>query len=137
MTLSLNAGAAPRVLLTTVPGEQHGLGLLMAEAMLVLEDCCCQSLGVQTPLAEIPSAAAAHRADIVALSFSTMMSSKAVIESLTELRSTLPPQVLLWAGGGTPVLRRRAIDGVVPITTLEAIALQVQQLRRFSSGGAT
>jgi DNA-binding transcriptional MerR regulator/methylmalonyl-CoA mutase cobalamin-binding subunit len=132
----LSAGAAPRVLLTTVPGEQHGLGLLMAEAMLVLEDCCCQSLGVQTPLAEIPSAAAAHRAHIVALSFSSMMSSKAVIESLTELRSTLPPQVQLWAGGGAPVLRRRAIDGVVPITTLEAIPLQVQQLRRYNNGAA-
>jgi len=132
----LSADAAPRVLLTTVPGEQHYLGLLMAEAMLVLEDCCCQSLGVQTPLAEIPSAAAAHRAHVVALSFSTMMSAKAVVESLTELRSTLPPQVRLWAGGGAPVLRRRAIDGVVPITTLEAIPLQVQQLRHFNGGAA-
>ena len=128
--------AAPRVLLTTVPGEQHGLGLLMAEAMLVLEDCCCQSLGVQTPLAEIPTAAAAHRADIVALSFSTLMSAKAVVESLTTLRATLPPQLLLWAGGSAPVLRRRAIDGVMPITTLEAIPLQVQQLRRFSGAAA-
>ena len=128
--------AAPRVLLTTVPGEQHCLGLLMAEAMLVLEDCCCQSLGVQTPLAEIPNAAAAHRADIVALSFSTLMSAKAVVESLTTLRATLPPQRLLWAGGSAPVLRRRAIDGVVPITTLEAIAPQVQQLRRFGGAAA-
>lgn len=128
--------AAPRVLLTTVPGEQHCLGLLMAEAMLVLEDCCCQSLGVQTPLAEIPTAAAAHRADIVALSFSTLMSAKAVVESLTTLRATLPPQRLLWAGGSAPVLRRRAIDGVVPITTLEAIAPQLQQLRRFGGAAA-
>jgi DNA-binding transcriptional MerR regulator len=128
--------AAPRVLLTTLPGEPHGLGLLMAEAMLVLEDCCCQSLGVQTPLAEIPSAAAAHRAGIVALSFSSLMNAKALIESLTELRSMLPPQLLLWAGGSAPVLRRRAIDGVVPITTLEAIPLQVQQLRRFNNGAA-
>lgn len=127
---------APRVLLTTVPGEPHCLGLLMAEAMLVLEDCCCQSLGVQTPLAEIPVAAAAHRADIVALSFSTLMSANAVIESLAVLRTTLQPQLLLWAGGSAPVLRRRAIDGVVPITTLEAIPLQVQQLRRFSGAAA-
>lgn len=127
---------SPRVLLTTVPGEPHCLGLLMAEAMLVLEDCCCQSLGVQTPLAEIPSAAAAHRADIVALSFSTLLSTNAVVESLTALRRTLPPRLLLWAGGTSPVLRRRAIDGVVPITTLQAIPLQVQQVRRFSSGAA-
>ena len=60
----------PRVLLTTLPGEQHGLGLLMVEALLTLEGCQCLSLGVQTPQEELPRAAAAHRADIVALSFS-------------------------------------------------------------------
>jgi DNA-binding transcriptional MerR regulator/methylmalonyl-CoA mutase cobalamin-binding subunit len=127
---------SPRVLLTTVPGEPHCLGLLMAEAMLVLEDCCCQSLGVQTPLAEIAGAAAAHRADVVALSFSTLLSANAVAESLATLRGTLPRRLLLWAGGAAPVLRRRAIDGVVPITTLEAIAPQVQQLRRVSGAAA-
>jgi methanogenic corrinoid protein MtbC1 len=40
------------VLLTTLPGEPHGLGLLMAEAMLALEGCTCVSLGVQTPVLE-------------------------------------------------------------------------------------
>ncbi|MBC7938917.1 MAG: MerR family transcriptional regulator, partial [Chitinophagaceae bacterium] len=60
------ASSRPRVLLTTLPGEPHGLGLLMAEAMLVLEGCLCVSLGVQTPLWDTVLAAAAHRADIVA-----------------------------------------------------------------------
>ena len=124
------ADAAPRVLLSTVPGEPHGLGLLMAEALLVLEGCACLSLGVQTPLAEIPSAAAAHRADVVALSFSTMLSPKAVIESLQALRATLPPAVRLWAGGSAPALRRRAVQGVLVLPSLQAIAPQVQQLRR-------
>ena len=36
----------PRVLLTTFPGEQHGLGLLMVEALLVPEGTQCISLGV-------------------------------------------------------------------------------------------
>src|SRR6266536_1620695 len=40
----------PRVLLTTFPGEQHGVGLLMVEALLVPEGAQCVSLGVQTPL---------------------------------------------------------------------------------------
>jgi hypothetical protein len=43
--------SAPRILLTTLPQERHGLGLLMAEAMCVAEGAHCISLGVQTPLA--------------------------------------------------------------------------------------
>ena len=35
----------PRVLLTTFPSEQHGLGLLMVEAMIVPEGVQCISLG--------------------------------------------------------------------------------------------
>ena len=62
--------SAPRVLLTTVPGEQHGLGLLMAEALMTVEACRCLSLGVQTPIDDIVAASRAHRIDVVALSFS-------------------------------------------------------------------
>ena len=54
--------SAPRLLLTTVPGEADALGLLMAEALLTLEACPCLSLGVQTPVDEIAAAARApHR----------------------------------------------------------------------------
>ena len=57
----------PRVLLTTFPGEHHGVGLLMVEALLVPEAAQCISLGVQTPLDDIRRAAlraqgASHRA---------------------------------------------------------------------------
>jgi MerR family transcriptional regulator, light-induced transcriptional regulator len=61
--------ASPRVLLTTFPQEPHGMGLLMAEAMLSLEGVHCMSLGTQTPIWDIVLAATAYRADIVALSF--------------------------------------------------------------------
>ena len=53
---------APRVLLTTFPGEQHGLGLLMVEALLVPEGAQCISLGPQTPIEDIRRAALAHDA---------------------------------------------------------------------------
>ncbi|HRI26237.1 MAG TPA: MerR family transcriptional regulator, partial [Ferruginibacter sp.] len=61
---------APRILLTSVPDEQHVLGLLMVEALFALEGAECIPLGTQMPLLDISRAAAAHRADIVALSFS-------------------------------------------------------------------
>ena len=47
----------PRILLTTVPEEQHILGILMSEALLTLEGAGCVSLGTQTPLADIGLAA--------------------------------------------------------------------------------
>ena len=51
---------APSMLLTTFPGEQHGLGLLMVEALLVPEGAQCISLGPQTPIEDIRRAALAH-----------------------------------------------------------------------------
>lgn len=118
----------PRVLLGTIPGEPHGLGLLMAEAMFALEGCECVSLGVQTPLWDLVLAAAAYRSDIVALGFSGCMNPNQVVDSLGELRAKLPPQVQLWAGGSAPVLHRRRIDGVLPLASLDDIG---DELRRW------
>jgi hypothetical protein len=52
-----------RVLLTTFPGEQHALGLLMVEALLVPEGAQCVSLGIQTPIDDIRAAAVAQGRD--------------------------------------------------------------------------
>jgi len=112
----------PRVLLATVPGEPHGLGLLMAEAVLALEGCRCTSLGVQTPVWDIVRAAAALRSEVVALSYTGCTNPHQVIDGLTELRTKLPSEVELWAGGSAPVLLRRAIDGVRVLPSLDGIA---------------
>ena len=111
----------PRVLLSTTPGEQHGLGLLMAEAMLMLSGASCISLGTQTPLLEICAAAGAQRADIVALSYSAMMGFQEVWTGLTELRERLPAHVAIWVGGASPALGRRSLPGVENITLLARI----------------
>jgi hypothetical protein len=67
------AGKDPRVLLATLPEEGHGLGLLMAQVLLVLEGCPCTSLGVRVPLQQIVVASQALRADVVGLSFTASM----------------------------------------------------------------
>lgn len=119
---ALPAGSErPRVLLTTVPEEQHALGLLMTEALLTLEGAACIPLGTQTPLVDIRRAAAAHRADIVALSFSSAFPQRQVLPLLARLREMLPPAVELWAGGAG-VDRVGALAGVRLITDL-ALAL--------------
>ena len=120
---------SPRVLLSTFPGEPHGLGLLMAEAVLALEGCRCVSLGVQTPLWDLVLAAGAFRSDIVAISFTGCVSPNQVVDSLTELRAKLPARVALWVGGSAPVLYRRPVAGVEPFASLADIPTAVKQHR--------
>jgi methanogenic corrinoid protein MtbC1 len=112
---------APRVLLTTFPGEQHGLGLLMVEALLVPEAAQCISLGVQTPQDEIRLAAAAHRAHVVALSFSGAFPVRQAGDGLASLRRQLPPSVALWAGGEATRRVRKTLPGVTLMPDLAAL----------------
>lgn len=104
-----HAAASPRILLTTVPQERHGLGLLMAEALFMLEGAHCISLGVQTPMAEIVEAARLQQADVVALSFSSMMTARATVDNITELQSRLGSGMTVWAGGSGATLARRLL----------------------------
>ncbi len=126
------ARGAPRVLLATFPGEPHGLGLLMAQAVFALDDCPCLSLGVQVPTADIAAAARAWRADIVALSATACMKRNLLLESLAQLRAQLPAATALWAGGAAPALDRHPPDGVVRVSTLEAIGDALQSWRSLA-----
>ncbi len=116
-----SSGATPRVLLTTFPQEPHGLGLLMAEVMLALEGTNCISLGTQTPIWDIVLAATAHKANIVALSFTASQNPNYVSNGLEELRSKLPTHIEIWAGGGCPIIHRKSIEGVHAIADLQSI----------------
>jgi len=120
------AGSGPRVLLATLPGEPHGLGLRMAQIVLTLEGCPCLSLGVQVPIADLAAAARAWRADIVALSATACMKRSLLLESLAQLRAQLPRATALWVGGTAPALDRHSPDGVIRVPTLEAIGEALQ-----------
>jgi len=108
----------PRMLLTTFPAEQHGLGLLMVEAIVVPEGAQCISLGPQTPLLDIRRAAVAHKAHIVALSFSAAFPLRQATDGLATLRRELPQHVMLWAGGEMTRRVRKTLPGVVLIPDL-------------------
>jgi len=122
----------PRVLLTTLSGEAHGLGLLMVEALLALEGCQCLSLGAQTPLPDIAKAAAVHRSDVVALSFTGFLPAKQVLDGLTRLRELLPEALELWVGGTSQILRRRQLPGVRRVAGLGEIG---DELMRWHARG--
>ena len=105
-------GGRPRVLLTTFPEEEHVLGLLMAEAMLVPEGVACLSLGTRTPLADIRSAAVSGGFDIVGLSFSIAYPARQAIDGLLELRALLPHNIAIWAGGAAVRDKHKRLPGI-------------------------
>jgi DNA-binding transcriptional MerR regulator/methylmalonyl-CoA mutase cobalamin-binding subunit len=111
---------APRVLLTTFPGEQHGVGLLMVEALLVPEGAQCISLGVQTPIEDIRRAAVAYDVHIVALSFSAAFPVRQAGDGLAALRRQVAPKIAIWAGGEMTRRVRKALPGVTLIADLAA-----------------
>ena len=114
------SGRRPRILLTTVPEEQHVLGLLMAEVLLVLDGATCISLGTQTPLFDIQMAALAHRADIVAVSFSAAFPARQVAPLAGQLRELVPAHVELWVGGAGAQRVAASPCGIVLLPNLHA-----------------
>ena len=123
----------PRILLTTVPGEQHGLGLLMVDALLTPEGTQCISLGTQTPLEDIRRAAAAHKVNIVALSFSSAFPLRQAGDTLALLRRQLPSTVALWAGGEHLRRVRKSLSGVQVLSELSD-ALEALRSWRAEAG---
>lgn len=121
-------GSEPKVLLTTLPKESHGMGLLMLEAVLSLEGAQCIPLGTQMPLLEIVDAVAAHQVDVVALSFSAAFPVRQVPALLEQLRAALSNKTELWAGGAG-VHRLAAPKGVVCMTSLDNAIAAVQRWR--------
>jgi MerR family transcriptional regulator, light-induced transcriptional regulator len=124
-----SSSRGPRVLLTTFPIESHGLGLLMAEAIMAMHGAKCFSLGIQTPIRDIVRAAQAQSTHAVALSFSSYLNPNQVVEGLTELRQLLPPDVEIWAGGLASVLQKRPLPGIRVITSLEDVPVAIAHWR--------
>jgi len=121
----------PRVLLTTTPSEQHGLGLLMAECHFALESCVRFVLGTSTPIADIVLAARQLRIDVLALSFSAYTSRRDLIESLQQLCDQLPPDVEVWVGGASAAAHRRALpQGVQLLRAPADVSAQVVSWRQ-------
>lgn len=127
-TMPLALPGSPRVLLTTTPGEQHGLGLLMVEVVLRLEGCTVISLGTETPLPDIAAAAQAHQTQVVALSFSIAYSAIQARKDLSILLAILPAGVALWAGGQA-IHEQRPLAGVTLMKSLHDVQQCARQLK--------
>ena len=119
---------SPRILLTTVSGEPHALGLLMLEALLALENAECIPLGPGMPTEEIRRAAEAYQVDVVAVSFSAAYPRRQLAEILPQLRAALASPVALWAGG-SGVARLPPLAGIELLGSLEDAVSALATLR--------
>jgi DNA-binding transcriptional MerR regulator/methylmalonyl-CoA mutase cobalamin-binding subunit len=114
-------GSGPKILLTTMPGEIHVLGLQLAKLVLTLHGANCLLLGAQTPIPEIIKASRAMQVDVVGLSFSIAQPVRNVARFLGDLRAGLDSAVPIWAGGmGTARLPRR-IPGVLAVQGFDQV----------------
>jgi DNA-binding transcriptional MerR regulator/methylmalonyl-CoA mutase cobalamin-binding subunit len=123
------ADSTPRVLLTTMPDEQHSLALLMAEALFTVEGCACMNLGRQTPVPDMVLATQAHRAQVVALSFSSLSPTGPSLDHLADLRAQLPASIEIWAGTPQQAMLRRGVAGVTLLNHLTQVHTEVTRWR--------
>ena len=89
----------PIVLFALPPGENHFIGLLMAEAVMAEQGARTISIGSDIPLDNLALAATACKADVVSLSFSFAFPAREVIPTLRHFRRLLPIQIQIWVGG--------------------------------------
>ncbi|MFT7583385.1 MAG: methanogenic corrinoid protein MtbC1 [Myxococcota bacterium] len=91
--------AGPLVVLTTLPGEQHDLGLHMAAAAVAVGGARLRFLGANTPVTDTVGMAQSIGASAVVVSVSAASESPVVRKLLQQIRDRLPVQVQLLVGG--------------------------------------
>ncbi|MEZ4301841.1 MAG: MerR family transcriptional regulator [Polyangiaceae bacterium] len=118
----------PIVLLATLPGEQHGLGLEMVALHVAARRATPRLLGVNTPRDQIVKAARALSADVVGL---TITPSSDVIAAAADIRwmlSELPRRVEIWAGGEAATRLALSDPGLKIVTTFSALDAALEAL---------
>ncbi len=114
----VNSREGKKILFATLPGEQHGLGLLMAECLLAVKGHMVVPLGTEVPMKELLWACDAYQCDIVALSFSQARSQAFVTDGVKTIRTMLPPSIGVWIGGSGAAHLKPVPAGVVAFRQL-------------------
>jgi methanogenic corrinoid protein MtbC1 len=110
--------SGPLVILATLEGEGHGLGLQMAALTLSSAGCRTLYLGTEMPVDDLVRLARDINARAVAVSMSIATKGSASARQLGLLRTKLPKRVALLAGGaGAP----RAGAGLTTFDDLAAL----------------
>jgi methanogenic corrinoid protein MtbC1 len=121
--------SGPRVVGTTLPGEKHEGGLLMASVLLAVRGYRVVYLGLDTPVDQVVAATVSAAAEAVVVSVSAATSRARAAREIESLRKALPRRVPLWVGGvGAP----ESIRGAERFTSLMELD---EYLRPHVEGG--
>jgi methanogenic corrinoid protein MtbC1 len=126
----------PVMVLTTLPGETHALGLQLVAMLATMEGVLVRMLGVQTPLDEIDASARETGAAAVGIGVSLSTGGPDCDRVLAELRSLLPDSTRLVVGGSGARGARRGPRHVEYVSDLQEMAVWLAELRK-SHGGAS
>lgn len=118
---STHESAPALLVVTTLPGELHGLGARMAASVCRIRGFEVRSLGVDTPLVEIVRAANQTNADAILVSVSIANGGVATDRELADLRSMLPADMRLLVGGRGARRARRGPRGVEYVDNLSEL----------------
>jgi len=117
--------AGPLVILTSLPGETHSLGLHMAALIVTTCGCRVLQLGPETPLPEVAALAQELRARAVGISVSVATSGAGTTRRLRALRAHLPRRTALLVGGEGAPPDEAGITSMHDLAKLDAWARQV------------
>ena len=109
----------PLVVLATLPGEQHGLGLQMAALVLATVGLRVCYLGTDVPVVQVAGLARDLSARAVGVSMSSAHRGARTTARLTKLRAALPRRVTLLVGGDGAPGPRGGIEVVQDLTLLD------------------
>jgi DNA-binding transcriptional MerR regulator/methylmalonyl-CoA mutase cobalamin-binding subunit len=109
---SRKRASGPVLVLTTLAGERHTLGLQMAALVAADEGCRCRFLGADLPNDKIAAAAHDSQARGVAVSVSLATGGVDTDRQLADLRARLPAEVRLAVGGSGARGVRRGLRGI-------------------------
>ncbi len=93
------SGEGPALVVSTLPGERHGLGARLVSTAAVLKGWSVKYLGTDLPVSEIAGAARGVGAAAVAISVVRRDHLDETQRAITSLRNTLDPSIALLVGG--------------------------------------
>ncbi|MGE5278452.1 MAG: MerR family transcriptional regulator [Acidobacteriota bacterium] len=122
----------PSVILATLPGEHHGLGLQMVALVTAVAGLRPHVLGTDVPVEQIAEAWVTRNAEAIGISVSLSTGGPEMRRHLSGLRDTIPMTVPIFAGGkGTR--RMSAPPGVDIVEDLRKVHDWMRSLRARAS----
>ncbi len=113
----------PLVVLATLPGEPHGLGLQIAALLVAAAGCRVLNLGTAVPIPQLLALFDDLPARALAISVSEATRGAATNAALRRLRSSLPRRMALLVGGaGAPSPPPAGVEAVADLRVLQSWA---------------